>query len=54
MLPKELIRQLQVILNDAGVAVGVRDMMVKFVISLVVFWLVLLGIGYWIMLLKRK
>lgn len=54
MLPKELIRQLQVILDDAGVAADVRDMIVKFVISLVVFWLVLLGLLCWFMWWRKR
>ena len=53
-MPQELIRQLQMILDGSDVAADVRGIMVKFVIGLAVFWIVLLLLGGWIMLLKRK
>jgi len=54
MVPQELIRQLDMFLDGAGVAADVRDMMIKLIIGLTVFWIVLLGLGGWIMFLKRK
>ena len=54
MLPPELIRQLQVIHDEADVVSFVGEIVVKFVIAIAVFWIVLLGLGGWIMLLKRK
>jgi len=50
---KALIRELQKFLNDAGLADDVRGLMVKVVISLVVFWIVLLALGGWIKRMKR-
>lgn len=54
LVPQELIRQLQMIIDDSDVAADVRGIMVKFVIGLAVFWIVLLLLGYWIMLLRRR
>lgn len=51
---ENLIRQLQVILDEANVVSVVREIMVRLVISLAVFWIVLLGLGYWIKVLGRK
>jgi len=54
MVPEYMISELQRILNEADVVSIVRDVMVKFVISLAVFWIVLLALGGWIMWLKRR
>lgn len=54
MLPGYLIWEIQKILDEADVVSVVREIVVKFIISLAVFWIVLLGLGGWIMWLKRK
>ena len=54
MLPQELIRLLQVILDGSDVAADVRAIMGKFVIAMAVIWFVLLGMGVWIMWMKGK
>lgn len=51
---EKLIRELQTILDEADVVSIVRDVMVKFVVALVVFWILLLGLGYWMKVLGRK
>jgi len=50
---KALLRELQKLINESGLADDVRDIMVKLVISLVVFWIVLMALGGWIKRMKR-
>ena len=54
MVPQYIIWELQRILEDADVVSVVKGVMVKLVLSLVVFWIVLLALGGWIMWLRRK
>lgn len=49
-----LIRLLETILDADFLSAVVRAIMGKFVIGLAVFWLVLLGLGVWIMRMRGK
>lgn len=54
LVPQEQVRQLQMNLDGSDVAVDVRGIMVKFVIGLAGFWIVLMGLGAWFMVWRRK
>jgi len=50
---KALIRELQKLINESGLAADVREIMVKLAISMVVFWILLLALGYSLNRIKR-